>query len=85
MVHNYSAVVYSQKYWRRTTYTATMMKSSGEEVSNNNENAVANNSVGKLLIMRYRQSDYVHNAATAAANVLQEPGMWHFINSRDVS
>ena len=57
-----------------------MMKSSGEEVSNNNENAVANNnSVGKLLIMRHQQSDFAHNAAIAAANAIQEPGMCQFL------
>ena len=56
-----------------------MMKSSGEEVSNNNENAVANNSVGKLLIMRHQQSDFAHNAAIAAANAIQEPGACQFL------
>jgi hypothetical protein len=30
---------------------------------------------GKLLVLRYQSSEFVHNAATAAANALQEPGM----------
>ena len=36
-----------------------------------------NDGGGKLLIMRYKQSEIIHNAATAIANALQEPGMYY--------
>jgi len=33
-----------------------------------------NDGGGKLLVMRYKQSEIIHNAAIATANALQEPG-----------
>ena len=37
------------------------------------------NVAGKLLVVRHKQSDFAHNAAAAAANALQEPGMWQLM------
>lgn len=46
---------------------------------NSGDNGDNNIITGKLLIVRHQQSDFAHNAAIAAANAIQEPGMCQFL------
>ena len=48
------------------------MTSPDDSGDNNGDNNII---TGKLLIVRHQQSDFAHNAAIAAANAIQEPGM----------